>query len=95
MLGLMQQQPLLISSLLKHAARHHAEAEVISATNQGGTYHTNWADTERGARRLARVLQALGVKPHDRVGTLAWNDYRHLETYYATSGCSSIPALHR
>jgi 3-(methylthio)propionyl---CoA ligase len=90
MLGLMQQQPLLISSLLKHAARHHAEAEVISATNQGETYYTNWANTERGARRLVRVLQALGVKPHDRVGTLAWNDYRHLEIYYATSGMQAI-----
>ena len=90
MLGLMQQQPLLISSLLKHAARHHAEAEVISATHQGETYYTNWANTERGARRLVRVLQSLGVKPHDRVGTLAWNDYRHLEIYYATSGMQAI-----
>ena len=90
MLGLMQQQPLLISSLLKHAARHHAEAEVISATHQGETYYTNWANTERGARRLVRVLQALGVKPYDRVGTLAWNDYRHLEIYYATSGMQAI-----
>ena len=90
MLGLMQQQPLLISSILKHAARHHAKAEVVSATNEGGTIHTNWADTERGARRLARVLLALGVQSQDRVGTLAWNDYRHLETYYATSGMQAI-----
>ena len=90
MWGLMQQQPLLISSLLTHAARHHAKAEVVSATNQGGTYHTTWADTERAARRLVRVLQGLGIKPHDRVGTLAWNDYRHLEVYYATSGMQAI-----
>ncbi len=90
MLGLMQQQPLLISSLLTHAARHHAKAEVVSVTSQGDTYHTNWAATERGARKLARVLHGLGIKPHDRVGTLAWNDYRHLETYYATSGMQAI-----
>jgi fatty-acyl-CoA synthase len=90
MLGLMQQQPLLISSLLTHAARHHASAEVVSATNQGSTFHTDWVGTERGARRLVRVLQRLGVQAHDRVGTLAWNDYRHLEVYYATSGMQAI-----
>ena len=90
MLGLMQQQPLLISSLLTHAARHHASAEVVSATGQGTTQHTTWAATERRARRLVRVLQGLGVQAQDRVGTLAWNDYRHLEIYYATSGMQAI-----
>ena len=90
MLGLMQQRPLLISSLLAHAARHHAEAEVVSATGDGGTNHTTWGETERRARRLVRALQGLGVKPQDRVGTLAWNDHRHLEIYYATSGMAAI-----
>ena len=90
MLGLMQQRPLLISSLLAHAARHHADAEVVSATGDGGTHHATWAETERRARRLVRVLQGLGVKPQDRVGTLAWNDHRHLEIYYATSGMEAI-----
>ena len=90
MLGLMQQQPLLVSSLLTHAARHHAKAEVVSATNQATTHHTTWSETERRARQLVRVLQALGVQAHDRVGTLAWNDYRHLEVYYATSGMQAI-----
>ena len=56
MLGLMQQQPLLISSLLKHAARHHAEAEVISATNQGETYYTQLG--EHGTRRAAAGARA-------------------------------------
>ena len=84
MLGLMQQQPLLISSLLTHAARHHAQAEVVSATGAGRHARMpRWAETERRARRLVRVLQGLGVAPQDRVGTLAWNDYRHLEIYYA------------
>ena len=90
MLGLMQQRPLLISSLLAHAARHHADAEVVSATGDGGTHHTTWGETERRARRLVRALQGLGVKPQDRVGTLAWNDHRHLEIYYATSGMEAI-----
>ena len=90
MLGLMQQQPLLVSWLLTHAARHHGNAEVVSATGSGSVHHTTWAETERRARRLVRVLQTLGVKPQDRVGTLAWNDYRHLEVYYATSGMLAI-----
>jgi 3-(methylthio)propionyl---CoA ligase len=90
MLGLMQQQPLLISWLLKHAARHHGNAEVVSAMGSGAVYRTTWAETERRARQLARALQGLGVTTQDRVGTLAWNDYRHLEVYYATSGMQAI-----
>ena len=90
MLGLMQQQPLLISSLLKHAARHHGAGEVVSQTGPGVIHHGNWAETERRARRLARVLQRLGIGAQDRVGTLAWNDHRHLETYYAASGMQAI-----
>ena len=90
MLGLMQQQPLLISTLLRHAARHHGEAEVISVLESGDVHHTTWAETERRARQLVRALQALGVREADRVGTLAWNDHRHLEVYYATSGMQAI-----
>ena len=90
MLGLMQRQPLLISTLLKHAERHHANAEVISQTGLGVIHRSTWSETERRARRLVRVLQGLGIKPHDRVGTLAWNDHRHLETYYAASGMQAI-----
>src|SRR5215472_14836790 len=90
MLGLMQQQPLLISSLLTHAARHHANAEVVSAIGQGSTQRSTWATTESRARQLVRVLQDLGVHAQDRVGTLAWNDLRHLEIYYAASGMQAI-----
>ncbi len=99
MLGLMQQQPLMIASLLKHAARHHADAPVVSQTAEGGIHRTTWQETERRARRLARAMQALGVSAQDRVGTLAWNDYRHLEVYYAAPGMQAIchtinPRLH-
>jgi fatty-acyl-CoA synthase len=90
MLGLMQQQPLLISSLLTHAARHHSGAEVISVARSGATLHTTWAETERRARQLVRVLQGLGIAEQDRVGTLGWNDHRHLEVYYAASGMQAI-----
>jgi fatty-acyl-CoA synthase len=90
MLGLMQQQPLLISSLLIHAARHHGNADVVSATGQTTTHRSTWATTESRARQLVRVLQGLGIEAQDRVGTLAWNDLRHLEIYYATSGMQAI-----
>ncbi|MGA3398969.1 MAG: long-chain-fatty-acid--CoA ligase [Acetobacteraceae bacterium] len=99
MLGLMQQQPLMISALLTHAARHHAAGEVVSRTHDGSIHRTTWGETERRARRLARVLQRLGIGDGDRVGTLAWNDYRHLEVYYAAPGMQAIchtvnPRLH-
>ncbi len=90
MMGLMQQQALTIPSILTHAARHHANGDVVSATNQGGLYHTTWAGVERRARRVARVLQTLDIAAGDRVGTLAWNDYRHLEIYYGASGSQAI-----
>jgi fatty-acyl-CoA synthase len=99
MLGLMQAHGLLISSLLTHAARHHASGEVISRTHENTTHRYTWADVERRARRLVRVLQRLGIGAGDRVGTLAWNGYRHLEVYYAAPGMQAIchtinPRLH-
>jgi acyl-CoA synthetase (AMP-forming)/AMP-acid ligase II len=90
MLGLMQSRNLTVPWLLQHAARHHAQAEVLSQTGTGAVHRSTWADTERRARRLVHVLQGLGIKPQDRVGTLAWNDHRHLETYYAASGMQAI-----
>src|SRR5579859_1865650 len=90
MLGLMQSQNLTIPWLLQHAARHHANAEVISQTGAGVIHRSTWGETECRARRLVRVLLDLGIKPHDRVGTLAWNDHRHLEVYFAASGMQAI-----
>jgi len=90
MLGLMQSQPLLISSLIAHAARHHAQAEVVSRTTESTIHRTNYAGIERRARTLARALLSLGVKPADRVATLAWNGHRHLELYYAVSGMGAV-----
>ncbi len=99
MLGLMQSQGLMISSILTHAARHHGAAEVVSRTHENTTHRYTWADVERRARRLVKVLQARGVGRQDRVGTLAWNGYRHVEVYYASSGMEAIvhtinPRLH-
>ena len=90
MLGLMQTQPLLVSSIIAHAARHHQRAEVVSRKLDGGLHRTSYPEIDRRARRLARALQGLGVARHDRVATLAWNGYRHLELYYGVSGMGSI-----
>jgi len=90
MLGLMQQEPLLLSSLIAHAARHHGNAEVVSKRTDGSVHRTTYAVIEQRARRLARVLENLGVLPGDRVATLAWNGYRHLELYYAISGMGAV-----
>jgi 3-(methylthio)propionyl---CoA ligase len=99
MLGLMQPYSLMISAILKHASRHHATAEVISRTHSSTTHRYTWADVEARSRRLVRVLTRLGIEAGDRVGTLAWNGYRHLEVYYAAPGMGAIchtinPRLH-
>ena len=90
MLGQMQEQPLLVSGLLRHAARHHAGAEVVSRQLDGSTHRLTYAALEHRCRLLASALEALGVGPGDRVGTLAWNGFRHLEAYYGVSGMGAV-----
>jgi 3-(methylthio)propionyl---CoA ligase len=88
--GLMQQHDLLISSIIAHAARHHGDGEIVSRRNDGSLARTTWRALEERARRLAAVLAALGVKPGDRVGTLAMNSDRHMELYYGISGMGAV-----
>ena len=90
MQGLMQSQGLMISSILTHAARHHPTGEIVSRTHENTTHRYTWRDVEARSRRLVRVLQNLGVTAGDRVGTLAWNGYRHLEVYYAAPGMAAM-----
>ncbi len=90
MLGLMQDQPLLVSSILTHAARQHGDTEVVSRESSGVLHRSSYAKLERRARRLARALGRLGVQPGDRVATLAWNGQRHVEAYYAVPGMGSV-----
>ena len=90
MLGLMQDRPLLISDIIRHAARHHGGNEIVSRGVDGALHRQDYVTLERRARRLARVLQGLGVQPGDRVATLAWNGYRHVELYYAVSGMGAV-----
>src|SRR5258706_14642202 len=86
MQGLMMDVPLLISSLIGHADRYHGDTEIVSRLVEGGIHHYTYRDAHRRARQLANALTALGVKKGDRVGTLAWNGYRHLEAFYGISG---------
>ena len=88
--GLMMDQPLLISELIRHADRHHGSIEIVSKTLEGGVHRYTHRDAHRRARRLANALKKLGVRMHDRVATLAWNGFRHYEIYYAVAGSGAV-----
>ena len=90
MLGLMQQRPLLISGLIDYAARYHAGREIVSRLADGSIHRSNWGEIAARARKLARALGRLGVAAGDRVATLAWNSFRHLELYYGTTGVGIV-----
>ena len=89
MFGLIQDRPLLISSLIEHADRHHGATEIVSRCGTRLHRYTIREGHAR-ARRLANALGALGVAQGDRVATLAWNSHRHLEFYYAVSGMGAV-----
>ena len=88
--GLMMNMPLLISSLIRHAATHHGDTEIVSRLTEGGIHRYTYADAHRRAQQMANVLTQLGIQHGDRVGTLAWNGYRHFETYFAASGMGAV-----
>lgn len=99
LMGRMMSQPLLISSLIQHADRFYADTEIVSRRVEGDIHRYTYRDCHARARQLANALQKLGVGMGDRVATLAWNGYRHLETYYAVSGSGAVlhtvnPRLH-
>ncbi len=86
----MMHMPLMISSLLTHAARHNGDVEVVSKRVEGDMHRTHWTEIELRSRKLAQALARLGLQAGDRVGTLAWNGYRHLEIYYGVSGSELV-----
>src|SRR5215469_9865952 len=90
MFGLIQDRPLLVSSLLLHADRHHGATEIVTRTIEGPIHRYSIRDAHRRARQLARALGRLGVAQGDCVATLAWNTHRHFEFYYAVSGIGAI-----
>ena len=99
MRGLMMDRPLLISSLLEHAGGNHHDQEIVSRTTEGEIHRYTWRDAASRSRQLANALMSLGVGASDRVGTIAWNNFRHLELYFGVPSMGAIvhtmnPRLH-
>ena len=90
MFGLMQDRPLMISSLIEHAATFHPETEIVSRLPEGPIHRTHWRGVRDNAKQVANALASLGVVQGDRVGTLAWNSHRHLALYYGVSGSGAV-----
>ena len=99
MQGLMQHHPLMISGVIEFAATYHADTEVVSRRVEGDIHRTNYANVNRRAKQIANALDAMKIARSARVGTLAWNGYRHFELYYGVSGSGRVlhtvnPRLH-
>ena len=90
MLGQMMTAPLLISSLIEHAARYHRDTEIVSVETTGGKEQTGWGQVAANARRLGSALSRLGLDPQTRCATIAWNNRRHLEIYFGVSGAGFV-----
>jgi 3-(methylthio)propionyl---CoA ligase len=99
MLGLMQNQPLLISSLIEFAERHHSDGEIVSRRVEGDLHRYTYKELAMRSRQVANALDGLKLAFSDRVATLAWNGYRHMEIYFGVSGSGRVlhtlnPRLH-
>ncbi|MDQ8937226.1 long-chain-fatty-acid--CoA ligase [Acinetobacter rudis] len=90
MQGRMMFQPLLISSFIEHAAQYHSDTAVISKNTDLSMTHTTWSKVANNAKRFAKALNSLGLQAHHRIATIAWNNHRHLEAWYAISGNQMI-----
>ena len=99
LMGQMMDQPLLISSVIEFVDRHYGSSEIVSRRVEGDLHRYTWRECHARTKQLANALRALGVGLGDRIATLAWNGYRHLEAYYAVSGSGAVlhtinPRLH-
>ena len=99
MLGLMQDHPLLISSIFDHAVNGYGNQDIVSNSIEGGMHKYNYSQWGLRTKKLANAFKSLNLRQGDKVGTLAWNGYRHLEIYYASSSsgliCHTVnPRLH-
>ncbi len=90
MQGLMMDRQLLISAIIDHAASYHSDTEVVSVNTKGGQHRTNYAEIRKRALKLASVFNKRGMAKSDRIATIAWNNFRHLELYYAISGNGQV-----
>ncbi|MCY4361903.1 MAG: long-chain fatty acid--CoA ligase [Gammaproteobacteria bacterium] len=90
MLGLMMDRQLTITSIMEHADRYHPDTEIVSVTNDTPRHRYTYAEAFGRTRRLANALIDYGIGAGERVATLAWNDYRHFELYYAIAGIGAV-----
>ena len=88
--GLMMDRPLLVAPLMQFAAAYHGDTAIVTRSIEGPLHRTTYAETYRRIQQLAHALLTLGVKPGDRVATLAWNTWRHFELYYAVAGIGAV-----
>ena len=88
--GIMMDRPLLVSSVIDYAADIYPDVEIVSNTVEGGIHRYGYAASRERIGKLANALIGLGIKPGDRVATLAWNGYRHFELYYAIAGIGAV-----
>ena len=90
MLGLMQDWPLLLHRIIDHAANFHGERKVISRSIEGPIHTTDYRQVRARALKVSQRLSKDGIKLGDRVATLAWNAWRHLEAWYGIVGIGAI-----
>ena len=88
--GQMMERPLLVLPLLQYAAAHHADSAVVTRSLEGPIHRTTYGETYERVQRLAHALTRLGIKPGDRVATLALNTWRHLDLYFAVAGLGAV-----
>ena len=97
--GLMMDAPLLLSGIIEHAAAQYGDVEVVSRETHGPLFRYTYAQCAARAKKLANALAAMGLQAGSTVGSIAWNNHRHLEAYYGVSGGGMVmhtcnPRLH-
>src|ERR1700759_2809608 len=90
MLGLMQDWPLLVHKIIDHAALYHGDREVVTRSVEGPIHRTNWHEIAGRSHRIADALARRGIQPGERVATLAWNTWRHIEAWYGITGIGAV-----
>jgi acyl-CoA synthetase (AMP-forming)/AMP-acid ligase II len=90
MLGLMQDWPLTVDKIIDHAKHWHGDREVVTRSVEGPIVRTTYGQIHDRARRVSNALKAWGIKPGDRVATLAWNTDKHIETWYGVMGIGAV-----
>jgi fatty-acyl-CoA synthase len=97
--GLMMDRPLLISTIIEHASAQFGDSQIVARETHGPVFRYSYAECAARVRQLANALAALGLRAGSAVGSIAWNNHRHLEAYYAVSGSGMVmhtcnPRLH-